>query len=200
MDRLYRDMELPLVFTLADMETEGIAMDGEALKEYGEKLAVRIRELEQSIYEQAGHAFNINSPNSWALCSSRNCTARGQEDQDRLFHRGGCAGKTGAGCAPGGGYLSYRQLAKLKSTYADGLGGLSGRGRTVHSTFQQTVTATGRISSTDPNLQNIPIRIELGRQIRKVFHPKDGYVFVDADYSPDRAAGAGPHVRRRESD
>lgn len=184
MDRLYRDMELPLVFTLADMETEGIAMDGEALKEYGEKLAVRIRELEQSIYEQAGHAFNINSPKQLGTVLF-----------EELHLPGGKKTKTGYSTAADvleklapdvplvADILSYRQLAKLKSTYADGLVGCLAEDGRVHSTFQQTVTATGRISSTDPNLQNIPIRIELGRQIRKVFHPKDGYVFVDADYS-----------------
>ncbi len=79
--------------------------------------------------------------------------------------------------------LEYRQLAKLKSTYADGLAGMIDEDGRIHSTFHQTITATGRISSTEPNLQNIPVRMELGRLIRKVFVPEDGYVFVDADYS-----------------
>ncbi len=181
---LYYEIELPLVFTLADMELAGIAIDGEALQEYGEQLAVRITELEKSIYEQAGEEFNINSPKQLGVI---------------LFEKLGMpyAKKTKTGYSTAADVLEslavdypmvadileYRQLVKLKSTYADGLSHCIDADGRVRSSFQQTVTATGRISSTDPNLQNIPIRMELGKLIRKVFYPKEGFVFVDADYS-----------------
>lgn len=184
MQTLYEQVELPLIYTLADMEMEGIAIDATALEEYGEKLANRIGELEKKIYEQAGEDFNINSPKQLGVI---------------LFEKMGMPGakktKTGYSTAADvleglaadypfvADILEYRQLAKLKSTYADGLAGCIAKDGRIHSSFRQTVTATGRISSTEPNLQNIPIRMELGKLIRKVFHPKKGYVFVDADYS-----------------
>ena len=184
MDHLYTDIELPLVFTLADMELAGMAIDAVALKEYGDKLAVRIAELEKSIYEAAGHEFNINSPKQLGVILF-----------EEMGIEGGKKTKTGYSTAVDvleklapanpivNDILEYRQLAKLKSTYADGLAKCIAADGRIHSSFQQTVTATGRISSTEPNLQNIPVRMELGKLIRKVFHPKKGYVFVDADYS-----------------
>ncbi len=181
---IYIKMELPLVYTLFDMELQGIAMDATALKEYGDKLAVRIKELEESIYRQAGEEFNINSPKQLGVVLF-----------EKLGIEGGKKTKTGYSTAADVleelsatnpiicDILEYRQLAKLKSTYADGLSTCVGEDGRIHSTFMQTVTATGRISSTEPNLQNIPIRMELGREIRKVFYPKEGCVFLDADYS-----------------
>ena len=181
---LYNDIELPLVFTLADMELAGMAIDATALKAYGDKLAVRIAELEQEIYKEAGEEFNINSPKQLGVILF-----------EKMGIEGGKKTKTGYSTAVDvleklaatnpivGDILEYRQLAKLKSTYADGLAKCIADDGRIHSSFQQTVTATGRISSTEPNLQNIPVRMELGKLIRKVFHPKSGYVSVDADYS-----------------
>lgn len=181
---VYRKIELPLIFTLDSMEKWGIRVKGEELKAYGEKLQVRIAELEKLIYEQAGEEFNINSPKQLGVI---------------LFEKMGIPGgrktKTGYSTAADileklapeqpivNDILEYRQLTKLKSTYADGLSAVIEADGRIHSTFNQTITATGRISSTEPNLQNIPVRMELGRLIRKVFVPEDGYVFLDADYS-----------------
>lgn len=182
--KVYEEIELPLVFTLDSMEKWGIRVKGDELKAYGEKLSVRIHELEKLIYVQAGEEFNINSPKQLGVI---------------LFEKMGIPGgrktKTGYSTAADileklapeqpivKDILEYRQLAKLKSTYADGLGAVIREDGRIHSTFNQTITATGRISSTEPNLQNIPVRMELGRLIRKVFVPEEGYVFLDADYS-----------------
>lgn len=184
MQKVYEEIELPLVFTLDSMEKWGIRVKGEELKAYGEQLMVRIQELEKLIYEQAGEEFNINSPKQLGVI---------------LFEKMGIPGgkktKTGYSTAADileklapeqpivNDILEYRQLTKLKSTYADGLGSVIEKDGRIHSTFNQTITATGRISSTEPNLQNIPVRMELGRLIRKVFVPEEGYVFLDADYS-----------------
>ena len=182
--QLYEDIELPLVYVLHDMEKEGIRVKREELARYGEKLQVRIEELEKIIYDRAGEKFNINSPKQLGVI---------------LFEKMGLPGgkktKTGYSTAADvleklapdhaivSDILEYRQLTKLKSTYADGLAGYIGEDGRIHSSFNQTITATGRISSTEPNLQNIPIRMELGRLIRKVFVPEEGCVFLDADYS-----------------
>lgn len=184
MKALFEDVELPLLFTLSNMEKEGIRINAEALKEYGSQLEVKIKALESQIYEEAGEEFNINSPKQLGVILF-----------EKLQLPGGKKTKTGYSTAADvleklapehklvADILEYRQLAKLKSTYADGLAGFIGEDGRIHSTFNQTITATGRISSTEPNLQNIPIRMELGRLIRKVFIPEDGFVFVDADYS-----------------
>ena len=182
--KVYQDIELPLVFTLHSMEQWGICVRGEELKLYGEKLSVRISELEESVYQQAGEKFNINSPKQLGVILF-----------EKMKLPGGRKTKTGYSTAADileklapehpivKDILEYRQLAKLKSTYADGLGAVIAEDGRIHSTFNQTITATGRISSTEPNLQNIPVRMELGRLIRKVFVPEEGYVFLDADYS-----------------
>ncbi len=181
---VYDEIELPLLYTLFDMEVAGIAMDESELRAYGDKLLLRIKELEQSIYDKAGEEFNINSPKQLGVILF-----------EKLQIEGGKKTKTGYSTAAdvleglAGDYpivadiLEYRQLAKLNSTYVEGLSSCLSLDGRIHSTFMQTVTATGRISSTEPNLQNIPIRMELGRQIRKVFHARKGYVFIDADYS-----------------
>ena len=184
MSRLYQEIEITLAFTLADMEEAGIRVEAEELKAYGERLQVRIGELEEKIYQEAGETFNINSPKQLGVILF-----------EKLQLPGGRKTKSGYSTAADvleklapdhpivSDILEYRQLAKLKSTYADGLSAFIGPDGRIHSTFNQTITATGRISSTEPNLQNIPVRMELGRLIRKVFLPADGCVFIDADYS-----------------
>ena len=181
---LYENIELPLVFTLADMELDGIAIDGEALSAYGEKLSARISELEETIYEQAGEKFNINSPKQLGVILFEKMELPGAKKTKTGYSTAADVLENLAADVPFvADILEYRQLAKLKSTYADGLAHCIEADGRIRSSFQQTVTATGRISSTEPNLQNIPLRMELGKLIRKVFHPKEGYVFVDADYS-----------------
>lgn len=182
--KLYREIEMPLVYTLYEMEREGVMVNAAQLKSYGEELAGRIVELEQEIYQDAGEEFNINSPKQLGVILF-----------EKLKMPYGKKTKTGYSTAAdvleklAGEYplvskiLEYRQLTKLKSTYADGLANFIGEDGRIHSRFHQTITATGRISSTEPNLQNIPIRMELGRQIRKVFIPREGCVLIDADYS-----------------
>ena len=184
MKKLYDEIEMPLVYVLADMEKEGVRAEKAELEAYGAQLTGRISELETSIYEKAGETFNINSPKQLGVILF-----------EKLQMPNGKKTKTGYSTvadvlerlAPDypivSEILEYRQLTKLKSTYADGLALCIAPDGRIHSTFNQTITATGRISSTEPNLQNIPIRMELGRLIRKVFVPKEGYVFIDADYS-----------------
>ena len=184
MDWLMREMEMPLSLVLYDMEREGVEVRREELKAYGDALVARIEELERSIHAQAGVAFNINSPKQL-----------GEVLFDTMKLPGGKKTKTGYSTAADvleklseeapivKDILEYRQLTKLKSTYADGLGVYIGEDRRIHTSFNQTITATGRISSTEPNLQNIPMRMELGRRIRKVFVPREGCEFMDADYS-----------------
>ena len=184
MDGLMRDMEMPLSLVLYSMEKHGIKARKEELISYGEKLADRIAELEQAIWEKAGEQFNINSPKQL-----------GEILFEKMGLKGGKKTKTGYSTAADvleklapeypivAEILEYRGLTKLKSTYADGLSVFIGEDSRIHTKFQQTITATGRLSSTEPNLQNIPMRTELGRQIRKVFVPEEGYVLMDADYS-----------------
>ncbi len=184
MDWLMREMEMPLSLVLYDMEREGVEVRREELKAYGDALVARIEELERSIHAQAGVAFNINSPKQL-----------GEVLFDTMKLPGGKKTKTGYSTAADvleklseeapivKDILEYRQLTKLKSTYADGLAVYIGEDRRIHTSFNQTITATGRISSTEPNLQNIPMRMELGRRIRKVFVPREGCEFMDADYS-----------------
>ena len=182
---LYEEVELPLVFVLFEMEQRGIRVNKEELQRYGERLAVRISELEKRIYEQAGEEFNINSPKQLGTIlfeklqlpngkKTKTGYSTSAEVLERLKNEHSIVADI----------LEYRQLAKLKSTYAEGLSHfISEKDGRIHGRFNQTITATGRLSSTDPNLQNIPIRMEIGREIRKVFIPKEGYVFLDADYS-----------------
>ena len=184
MERLYCEIELPLIFTLSDMEKEGIRAEGEALKVYGEQLQVRIKELEEKIYEQAGERFNINSPKQLGgILFERLQMPGGRKTKSGYSTAADVLDKLAPDYPIVADILEYRQLAKLKSTYADGLAGYIGEDGRIHSTFNQTITATGRISSTEPNLQNIPVRMELGRMIRKVFVPREGFLFLDADYS-----------------
>ena len=184
MDRLFHEIEMPLSYVLYAMEREGIQVEAKALHKYGEALSGRIVQLEKSIHEKAGEDFNVNSPKQL-----------GEILFGKLGLPGGKKTKTGYSTAADvreklapdypivNEILEYRQLAKLKSTYADGLSTFIGEDRRIHTNFNQTITATGRISSTEPNLQNIPMRMELGRMIRKVFVPGEGHIFTDADYS-----------------
>ena len=184
MQMLYDTIELPLVYTLSDMEKEGVHVDAEELKRYGEELAAQIAVLEKEIYEGAGETFNINSPKQLGhILFEKLEMPYGKKTKTGYSTAADVLEKLAVEYPLVSKILEYRQLAKLKSTYADGLANFIEEDGRIHTNFQQTVTATGRLSSTDPNLQNIPIRMELGRMIRKVFLPKDGYVFVDADYS-----------------
>ena len=175
---------MPLVFVLYDMEKEGIRADGDKLKEYSRELAVSINKIEKRIYEEAGEEFKINSPKQLGVVlfeklqlPNEKKTKTGYSTSAEVLDK----------LAPDhpivADVLEYRQLSKLKSTYADGLINFIEQDGKIHTTFNQTITATGRLSSTDPNLQNIPIRIELGKLIRKVFLPEEGHLFVDSDYS-----------------
>ena len=184
MESLYDEMELPCLYALYEMEKNGIRVDGEALHQYGKKLRTRIEELTAEIHAMAGEEFNINSPKKL-----------GEILFEKLGLKNGKKTKTGYSTSaevlekltnahpiiPR--ILEYRQLTKLNSTYAEGLAGYIRADGRIHGKFHQTVTVTGRISSADPNLQNIPTRMPLGREIRKVFIPEKGSVFVDADYS-----------------
>ncbi len=184
MEELFTTIEMPLIYTLYDMEIRGIRINKEALKEYGDQLAIGIDRLEKSIYELSGEEFNINSPKQLGVILF-----------EKLGMKGGKKTKTGYSTSADileklqsehpviEMILEYRQLTKLKSTYADGLAEYIREDGRIHGKFHQTIAATGRLSSTEPNLQNIPIRMELGRQIRKVFIPREDYVFLDADYS-----------------
>ena len=182
---LYYQIELPTAAVLASMENYGIAVDKSAILIFDEVLSERINLLETEIYNLSGEDFNINSPKQL-----------GEILFEKLALKGGKKTKTGYSTAVDvlnklkskhpvvEKVLDYRGLTKLKSTYCDGLlNALNEKTGKIHSTFNQTVTATGRLSSTEPNLQNIPIRTELGRQFRKVFVASPGFVFVDADYS-----------------
>lgn len=182
--KLYREIELPLCYSLSDMENAGIRVDRAALTAYAKELKTQIDAVEAEIHAAAGERFNINSP---------------QQLGSILFGKMGLPGgkKTKTGYSTAADVLlklapeypivekilRYRALTKLYSTYAVGLDGYIAPDGRIHGTFNQTITATGRISSTDPNLQNIPVRTAEGKEIRKVFIPAEGFVFVDADYS-----------------
>ncbi len=184
MDRLYEEIELPLAFVLRSMEDYGIKTQRDALKAYGDALISRIRELEKNIYDLAGEEFNINSPKQLGVILFEKLRLPyGKKTKTGYSTSAEVLEKLRTEDPIVNFILEYRQLTKLKSTYADGLEGYIQEDGRIHGKFHQTITATGRISSTEPNLQNIPIRMELGRLIRKVFVPEDGYVFVDADYS-----------------
>lgn len=184
MQQLFETVEMPLIYSLYDMEVRGIRVNKEALKEYGDNLQVGIEKLEKGIYELVGEVFNINSPKQLGVILFEKLRLPfGKKTKTGYSTSADILEKLQAEHPAVKMILEYRQLTKLKSTYADGLAGYIGEDGRIHGRFHQTITATGRISSTEPNLQNIPIRMELGRQIRKVFIPEDGYIFLDADYS-----------------
>ena len=183
---LFYDMEMPQIYVLADMEKYGIKVDKAALLAYQKRLGESLDGMEEEIYALAGEKFNINSPKQLGVILF-----------EKLGLKGGKKTKTGYSTAADvleklrtahpivERILHYRQLAKLKSTYADGLlAVMDAETEKIYSTFNQTITATGRISSTEPNLQNIPVRLELGRELRKIFIPESAeFCFLDADYS-----------------
>ena len=184
MGALYRDIEMPLATVLAHMEAEGIAVKREALADYGRRLKERIDVAEQEIYRDCGETFNINSPKQLGtILFEKMKLPYGKKTKTGYSTSADVLEKLRPDYPVVGKILEYRQLTKLKSTYADGLAAFIQEDGRIHGKFHQTITATGRISSTEPNLQNIPIRMELGRAIRKVFVPREGFVFLDADYS-----------------
>ncbi len=184
MEELFEKIEMPLVFMLYDMEQAGVRVEAEALKIYGEQLGGKIVELEKEIYQAAGKEFNINSPKQLGVILFEELKLpHGKKTKSGYSTAADILEKLAPEYPIVNQILEYRQLTKLKSTYADGLANFIDLDGRIHGKFNQTVTATGRISSTEPNLQNIPVRMELGRLIRKVFIPAEDYVFLDADYS-----------------
>ncbi len=186
LDKLFYDVEIPLIYVLADMEYEGFAIDKDILTSIGDKLEKKINELTLSIYKDSGEEFNINSPKQLGeilfeklelppIKKTKTGYSTNIEVLEKLQDKHEIIVKI----------IEYRQLVKLKSTYIDGLTNvINSKTKKIHSSFNQTVTATGRISSTEPNLQNIPIRLDIGREIRKVFIPSSkDYYLLDADYS-----------------
>ena len=184
MHALYCEIEMPTRYTLYEMEKNGVIADRNALLEYGDKLMITIQRLEQSIYKQAGHEFNIQSPKQLGvvLFEEMNLPAK-KKTKTGYSTNAEVLNSLKAKAPIVADILEYRQLTKLHSTYAQGLSAYIQKDGRIHGKFHQTVTATGRISSTEPNLQNIPMRTDLGRAIRKVFLPAKGCQFVDADYS-----------------
>ena len=184
MYKLFRDIEMPTTYYLYQLEREGIEADINVLKEMSELLDTKIKALETDIYDIAGEEFNINSPKQLGVIlfdkmklpfakKTKTGYSTSADILEKLKNEDPIVSKI----------LDYRQVSKLKSTYADGLPVYIESDKRIHGRFNQTITATGRISSTDPNLQNIPIRMELGKRLRKVFVPKEGCIFLDADYS-----------------
>ena len=184
MQALFADIEMPLIYSLYHMEAEGIHVEQKELKEYGDRLKVRIEKLEKEIYDQVGEEFNINSPKQLGeILFEKMKLKGGKKTKTGYSTAADVLEKLAPDCPVVQMVLDYRQLTKLNSTYAEGLAAYIGPDGRIHGKFNQTITATGRISSTEPNLQNIPVRMELGREIRKVFVAKEGCTFVDADYS-----------------
>lgn len=181
---LYRDMEFPLCTVLYNMEKTGVAIDREQLEQFGTMLAERISQCEETIFAYAEEPFNINSTKQLGevlfdrlglppVKKTKTGYSTNAEVLEKLKHKHPIIPAI----------MDYRMLTKLKSTYADGLMKVIGEDGRIHTTFQNLVTATGRLSSTEPNLQNVPVRTDLGAEIRKMFIPKEGCVLVDADYS-----------------
>jgi DNA polymerase-1 len=181
---LYENIEFPLARVLTDMETAGVGVDGDALERFGQKLDEMTNALTTEIYALAGEQFNINSPAQLGVILFEKLGLKSVKKTKTGYSTAADALEKIAGrhaIIPK--IIEYRTYAKLKSTYVTGLlSQITGDGK-IHTTFQQTAVSTGRLSSTEPNLQNIPIRLPLGRELRKVFAPSDGCVFIDSDYS-----------------
>ena len=181
---LFYEIEIPLIYSLDRMEKVGVIAEKNALKDYSATLGEKISVLEQEIYQEVGKEFNINSPKQLGEILFVDMQIKGGKKTKTGYST---SAEVLEGLASEHPFvkkiLEYRQLAKLKSTYADGLVNYICEDGRIHGTFNQTITATGRISSTEPNLQNIPIRMDMGKAFRKIFVPKEGFVFVDADYS-----------------
>ena len=182
--RLYYEVELPLCRVLADMETAGFLVDRKALAEYGQTLQGVMDETEQAIYAAAEETFNINSPKQLGVILFEKLgLPHGKKTKTGWSTNADVLEKLRYDAPIVADVLRYRQYAKLKSTYVDGLMKVIEPDGRVRTSFQMTVTATGRLSSTEPNLQNIPTRTELGSQLRRMFTAPEGCVLVDADYS-----------------
>ena len=184
MTGLMEEIELPLIRVLAGMQHEGMQLDSARLEAFGQSISGEISQLEEQIYSIAGRTFNISSPKQLGqvlfedlgLKAGKKTKTGYSTDADTLEKLRGQHEIIGL-------ILEYRKVTKLRSTYVEGLLKVVGKDGRIHSSFNQTVTATGRLSSTDPNMQNIPVRQELGSEIRRCFVPREGWVFVDADYS-----------------
>lgn len=184
MTKLYYEVELPLCRVLADMEASGFYVDRKALYDFGESLNDGIAQMQAGIWAHAGHEFNINSPKQLGeVLFEELMLPSGKKTKSGWSTNADVLEKLRDKHPIIGEILEYRMLTKLKSTYADGLLKVIAPDGRIHTNFQMTVTATGRLSSTEPNLQNIPVRRKLGAQIRKMFVASPGKVLVDADYS-----------------
>ncbi len=183
-EKLLREVEMPLAEVLASMETYGVEVDAPHIKEYGEKLAERITALETAIYDAVGYTFNLNSPKQLGKALFEDLLLPAKKKTKSGYSTNAEVLEELRDAHPAVGMLlEYRTLAKLKSTYCDGLLKVVSDDGRIHSTFNQTETRTGRISSTEPNLQNIPVRQEVGRELRRFFRAASGCVLCDADYS-----------------
>ncbi len=181
---LLTDVELPLALVLADMERVGVAIDADGLHAFGEMLDTKITELQSGIYEAIGYEFNLNSPKQLAKALFEDLGLPAKKKTKSGYSTNAEVLESLRNAHPAVAMLlDYRMLAKLKSTYCDGLKKVIGADGRIHSSFNQTETRTGRISSTEPNLQNIPVRQPLGREMRRFFRAKSGYLLCDADYS-----------------
>ena len=190
MSRIFYDIEMPLIFTLDFMEKEGIVLDTDALTSFGKELQNKISEITEDIYKRSGEEFNINSPKQLGVILFEKMkmpfgkkTKTGYSTSASVLEKLAEGSDSDENAVFVREILEYRQLTKLNSTYVEGLKDFADKDSRIHTRFNQTVTATGRLSSTEPNLQNIPVRMELGRLIRKCFVPSKGNIFVDADYS-----------------
>ena len=184
MENLYKEVEMPLVYALAAMEEAGVKVDAERLHLFAEELQKGIAAVEEEIYAETGEKFNINSPKQLGeILFEKMKLPSGKKTKSGYSTAADILEKLAPDYPVVRKILEYRTLTKLNSTYATGLAAYISEDGRIHGTFNQTITATGRISSTEPNLQNIPIRTEMGSRIRDVFVPEEGYVFVDADYS-----------------
>ena len=184
MEKLYSEIERPLVFMLAEMEENGVAVDAEKLKAFSDELESEIHRIEDEIFVETGEEFNLNSPKQLGeILFDKMKLPYGKKTKSGYSTAADILEKLAPEYPVVKKILRYRMLTKLNSTYALGLAAYIQADGRIHGSFHQTITATGRISSANPNLQNIPIRTEMGSRVRAVFVPAPGKVFVDADYS-----------------
>ncbi|MCL2353140.1 MAG: DNA polymerase I [Defluviitaleaceae bacterium] len=185
LSKLFYEMEMPLLHVLADMESHGVLIDTAFINQYGAKLTIEINRLTEEIYSLAGQEFNINSPKQLAKVLFEDLGLKGGKKTKTGYSTNVDVLQKLAKSTPiAAKILEYRTFAKLKSTYVDGLlSAINPATGRIHTTFKQALTATGRLSSIEPNLQNIPIRTSLGRELRQGFIAPAGHVFIDADYS-----------------
>ena len=184
MEKLYTEIERPLVFMLAEMEENGVAVDAEKLKAFSDELESEIHRIEDEIFAETGEEFNLNSPKQLGeILFDKMKLPYGKKTKSGYSTAADILEKLAPEYPVVKKILRYRMLTKLNSTYALGLAAYIQADGRIHGSFHQTITATGRISSANPNLQNIPIRTEMGSRVRAVFVPAPGKVFVDADYS-----------------